>query len=206
MKKIIILLFIFTQTLFAQQTIQGDYGFHRQEMVGGFHFEGNKFQFFYSYGAIDRTASGTFSTKGDSLFLKSDKVPFKDFTVTKQLKSAKGYHLKFVDKNKYLVQGVKCIFIYEGSKSHTEVSNEKGEVFVDLPKVDRIFAMHTLFEDVLTTIKDEKSMNNNFTIKLNSSLEKVSFKGVDFHILDENILTCLPNYFMNMENIRFVKQ
>jgi hypothetical protein len=35
---------------------------------------------------------------------------------------------------------------------------------------------------------------------------QVSFKGIDFLITDDKTITCLPNYFMPMDGIKFVKQ
>ncbi|MES2794595.1 MAG: hypothetical protein V4683_01450 [Bacteroidota bacterium] len=191
----------------CQNTIVGEYSFHRQEMVAGFLFEKTgKFQFFYSYGAVDRTATGSFTVKNDSLFLKSDKLAGKDFTIKSEAKKGKGYSIKVEDKNSYLVRGVRCIFFYDNGKAMEGVTDDKGEFKTDLAKVDKIYLMHPLFEDVPSQIKDEKNTNNNFVVSLNPSLGQVSFKGINFHIKDKNTITCLPNYFMNLENIKFVKQ
>jgi hypothetical protein len=191
----------------SQNTIDGEYSFHRQEMVAGFLFEKTgKFEFFYSYGAVDRNATGSFTVKNDSLFLKSDKIAGKDFTIKSETKKGKGYSIKVVDKNSYLVRGVRCIFFYDNGKAIEEVTDENGEYKTDLTKVDKIYLMHPMFEDVPSQIKDEKNNNNNFVVSLNPSLGQVSFKGINFHILDKKSITCLPNYFMNLENIKFVKQ
>jgi hypothetical protein len=50
--------------------IEGEYYFRRQEMIAVFKFSvTGKFDFFHSYGAIDRNASGTFTIDGDTLKL-----------------------------------------------------------------------------------------------------------------------------------------
>ena len=99
---IILLQLINTMTI-AQTTIQGEYNFHRQEMVAGFNFspEG-KFNFFFSYGAFDRTATGTFLVKDDTIKLKSSKEAGKDFKISNQSKTGTGYSIKFINDNKYL--------------------------------------------------------------------------------------------------------
>lgn len=80
-------------------------------MVAGFNFSADgKFQFFYSYGALDRNATGTFFVEGDTLKIKSDKELGKDFTIINQSKQAKGYILIFDDPNKYLLKDILCIF------------------------------------------------------------------------------------------------
>ena len=95
----------------AQLQVHGDYAFHRQEMVAGFHFspEG-KFNFFFSYGAVDRIASGTFVVEDSMLKLKSDKEAGKDFTIKSQSKAGRGYVIKFEDPNKYLLSHIRCSF------------------------------------------------------------------------------------------------
>jgi len=189
----------------SQAVIQGEYYFRRHEMVAGFNFSGDgKFEFFYSYGAVDRTATGTFSVEGDSLKLKSNKEGGKDFTTTKQSKQGSGYMIKFEHPNKYLLKYIVCIFFVNGKQ--TEVyTDDNGVAKTDIPQCDKIYVQHTLYPDIVTLIKDETNTNNNFTLTLNPSLEQVSFKGIDFKIVNDKEFTCLPNYFMPLEGIDFIK-
>lgn len=190
----------------SQQKIEGEYYYRKMEMASGFNFTaGGKFEFFFSYGAVDRNATGTFSVAGNTLHLKSDKEAGKDFTVTSQSKQGKGYALAFKDANAYLLRDILCIFIVDG-QSKREYSNDSGEVKMDLSHCDTIYVQHTLFPDAVTLIKDKANDNNHFTIKLNPSLEQVSFKGIDFKIENSKTLTCLPNYLLPMENIKFIKE
>lgn len=189
----------------SQISIKGEYYFRKMEMVAGFNFsDDGKFQFFYSYGAVDRTATGTFSVAGDTLKLRSDKQEGKDFTITSQNKGTSGYHLKFNHPNKYLVKNIVCIFIVNGSQQEA-YSDENGDVRVDLPHCDTIYAVHELFPDIPTLVKDDKNENHVFTLNLEPSLEQVSFKGIDFKILSDSEISCLPNYLMGMPDIKFTK-
>lgn len=190
----------------SQLTIQGEYIFNRQEMVTGFNFMAyGKFDFFFSYGASDRTATGTFSVEGNTIKLKSDKEPGKDFTITSQLKAGTGYSIKFKDDNKYLLTNIRCSF-FIGSERHDEFTDENGEIKVVYPHCDKIFVFHALFPDMVTLVKDENNENNQFTLTLNPSLAQVSFKGVDFKIENDSTISCIPNYLMMLENIKFKKQ
>jgi hypothetical protein len=190
----------------SQTTILGEYYFRKQEMVAGFNFSADgKFQFFYSYGAIDRNATGTFTLEGGMLKLKSDKAGGKDFTIKDQSKQTNGYTLIFVNPNPFLVKDILCIFFVNG-KEQAEYTNSKGEVHLDITHCDSIYAQHPLFPDILTLIKDSKNDNNKFTLTLNPSLEQVSFKGIDFKIVSDKLITCIPNYLMDMPGIEFVKQ
>jgi hypothetical protein len=190
----------------SQTTIVGEYYFRKMEMASGFNFsKDGKFQFFYTYGAVDRTASGSFIVEGDTLKLKSDKKPGKDFTITSQSKLGNGYSLTFKDPNQYLLKNIVCIFIVNG-KQQEAYSDSNGEVHVDLAHCDSIYVLHNLYPDVPTLVKDEKNNNTRFTLQLNPSLEQVSFKGIDFKIVNIKTITCLNNYFMDASDITFIKQ
>jgi len=207
MKKFIIVLLTFIQVqVMAQPKIQGEYYFSRHEMIAGFNFsEDGKFQFYYSYGAVDRNATGTFSVEGDVLILKSDKVAGHDFTIKQQLKQGNGYTLVFEHPNKYLLNDIRCIFFIDGIQQEA-YSDSNGEVHVDLNRCDSIYAQHLLFPDILTLVKKMRNDNNWFNLSLNPSLEQVSFKGIDFKIVDSKTITCLPNYLINISDIEFTKQ
>lgn len=189
----------------SQPAVQGEYYFNRQEMTAGFNFTADgKFQFFYSYGAVDRNATGSFSVEGETLKLKSDKVAGKDFTVKTQSKQSNGYSIEFKDANPFLLKNILCIFLNKG-KQQVAYSDDEGIANMHLSNCDTIYVLHPLFPDIPTLIKDEKNDNNKFELNLNPTLAQVSFKGIDFKIVSEKEITCLSNYFMEMEKIKFVK-
>ena len=190
----------------AQKTVVGEYYFRKMEMVAGLNFsEDGKFQFFYSYGAVDRNATGSFSVEKDTLKLRSDKEPGKDFTIINQSKQPGGYSITFKHANNYLLKNIQCIFIVDG-KQQEAYSDDKGEVHADLLRCDTIYVIHSLYPDIPTLVKSKENDNNNFTLTLNPSLEQVSFKGIDFKIVDDKTISCLSNYFMDAADIEFSKQ
>lgn len=176
-----------------------------REMAGGFKFETNgQFEFFYSYGAVDRMADGSFTIEGNKIVLKSSKEPGKDFTVTKQsIDATKGFTIKITAPNEYLAAYVKCIVV-NGEEKIEFNSDNKGWIKINAAKADKIYLQHQLYPDIVTLVKDSLNNNTHFEVLLNQSLEKVSFKGIDLTI-NGDTLTMLPNYFMPYENIRFVK-
>jgi hypothetical protein len=176
------------------------------EMAAGFNFsKDGKFQFFYTYGAVDRTATGSFKVDGDKLILKSDKKPGKDFTITSQSKKESGYDIRFEHSNKYLLKNITCIFV-TGGKQQEKYSDEAGIVHSDLTHCDTIYVVHNLFPDVPTLIKDEKNENDQFVLSLNLSLEQVSFKDIYLKIVNSKTLQCVNNYFMDASDTKFIKQ
>lgn len=190
----------------AQSPVSGSYQFHRQEMVAGFKFSADwKFEFFYSYGAVDRFATGSFSISGDTLHLRSDKEPGRDFTIKSQSKEGSGYRIQFEDANKYLLSNIRCSF-FIGTERKDEYTDQNGLVETDIPLCDKIYVYHELFPDMVTIVKDEKNNSNRFTLTLNPSLGQVSFKGIDFKIEENRLVPWMPNYIFPMEKVEFIKQ
>ncbi|MBK9485381.1 MAG: hypothetical protein IPO01_09260 [Chitinophagaceae bacterium] len=190
----------------SQTKILGEYAFRKTEMIAGFNFTAaGTFQFFFSYGAVDRSAAGTFTVEGNTIKLTSNKEAGKDFTVTAQSKDATGYTINFTHANKYLLQNIYCVFFVNGEKQEA-VTDNKGEIHVDLAHCDSIYAKHLLFPDIVTLVKDAGNKNNRFTLALNPSLEQLSFKGIDLTIENDGSLSWLPNYFLEMSGVKFIKQ
>jgi len=187
-----------------KQNIQGEYYFRQTEMAAGFKFtEDGQFQFFFTYGAVDRSAAGTFSVEGNMVKLKSEKEPGKDFTVNREFRQGEGYHLAFTNANSMMVENIRC-FVLVGDKREEAVTDSQGRIQLDIPHCDSIYVQHLLFPDIVTLVKSPENLNNHFELSLNPSLEQVSFKGIDFTIEEDGSLSCLPNYFMLMPGIRFL--
>lgn len=188
-----------------QTSLQGEYFFRKTEMVAGFYFSAEAtFQFFFSYGAVDRRATGTFTIEGNLVKLKSNKEPGKDFTITEQSKSDGGYSIRFSHPNAYLCEHIRCLF-FTGDTPTEAFSDRNGMVQIDLANCDRIYAQHLLYPDIATAIKDVGNSNNRFICSLNPSLEQLSFTGIDLTIKDDGSLSWLPNYFLAMPGVSFTK-
>jgi len=204
-KSIFLLLLSINLQAMSQTKILGEYFFRQTEMVAGFNFSAaGTFRFYLSYGAVDRSATGTFLVEGNTIKLKSNKEAGKDFTINEQSKKGSGYTIRFTDPNKYLLQNIVCIFFVDGEKQEL-LSDSKGEVHSNLPRCDSIYVKHLLYPDIVTLVKDAANDNNNFSLALNPSLEQVSFKGIDLKIENDHTISCLPNYFLDMPAIKFVK-
>lgn len=190
----------------SQPKLEGTYFFRKTELVAGFHFsaDGN-FQFFFSYGAVDRNASGSFTVEDNTVKLKSDKEPGKDFTVVSESKEPAGYLVQFNHPSSYLAEHVRCLFYTDDTVTEA-FADRNGKLYVDLENCGSIYAQHLLYPDIVTLIKDVNNDNNRFTCSLNPSLEQLSFKGIDLTIEENHSLSWLPNYFLSMPGVRFTKE
>lgn len=189
-----------------QVKLEGEYFFRKTEMVAGFYFSADgSFQFFFSYGAVDRCATGTFSVAGNTVKLQSKKEAGKDFAVTEQSTGGAGYSIQFNHPHAYLCENIRCLF-FTGDTPTEAMTDRNGKAAVDLVNCDRIYAQHLLYPDIVTQIKDANNTNNHFTCSLNPSLEQLSFTGIDLTIEDDGSLSWLPNYFLAMPGVRFTKK
>ena len=144
----------------AQAPVLGEYYFRRQEMVAGFNFSADgKFQFFYSYGAVDRNAIGTFLVHGDTLQLKSDKLAGKDFTIKNQSKQKLGFSIQFEEANKYLLKDILCICFIDG-KEQKAFSDENGKVQMALEHCDSVCVQNPFYPDIMIFIKNSENDSN----------------------------------------------
>jgi len=189
----------------TKNTFSGEYhlvGVH--EMASGFNFtpEG-KYEFYYVYGAMDRVSSGTYSIEGETIKLKSNKVPGQDFNITNQKKQDNGYTIRVSDPNTILANNVHCIY-YVNGEQYDEYTDNSGVIRIQQDNCEKIYIRHGLYLDIPMLIKDETNSNNYFEVTLKPSLQEVSFQGIDFFI-KEDMITCLPNYFMPIDDIRFEK-
>ena len=117
-------------------TLDGVYALRGvQDLAAAFKFTPDgRFEFFYAYGASDRNATGTYTIEGDTIKLKSDKEPGKDFKIDAQRKQGKGYTIKVNDANKNYLSYVSC-FYFVGETRELVAANNEGIIHIDLPEV-----------------------------------------------------------------------
>ena len=182
--------------------LNGEYslqGIH--DMAAGFRFTPDgKFEFFYIYGASDRNATGTYTIEGDTVKLKSDKEPGKDFKIDSQSKKGKGYTIKVTPPNEYLLRNILC-FYFDGEAPNATPTNSaetdsKGIIHLDITSVDSIYLRHEIFPDIPTLIKDKDNANNYFellTYKIISSKSKLLQEIVLDVMLNTMTIELSPN-------------
>ncbi|MFT3681206.1 MAG: hypothetical protein QM791_13100 [Ferruginibacter sp.] len=187
------------------QRITGNYALRGvQDMAAGFQFQADSFKFYCYYGAVDRFAEGTFTINGDTIVLKSSKEPGKDFTILKKEKAPTQFTVKVIEPNEFLAKYVMAIVV-TGEKQEAFYPGKDGLIKVEAGNTSKIYLKHELYPDIPTLIRDE---NEDFTyveVKLNESLQQLSFKGIDLFIKEDDELTWYPNYFIAAQNVRFIK-
>ena len=95
----------------AQKNIIGEYSLEGvMEIASGFELKADSsFEFFFSYGALDRYGSGRWSIKNDSIILNSKPYPGKDFKLVNSVASSHKFStIKIENSNTYLYRLVYC--------------------------------------------------------------------------------------------------
>lgn len=201
----IVILIVFQNVLNAQSGISGVYEFHKTEMTAAFRFmEAGTFEFFYSYGASDRNASGKYEIKDQTILLQSDKVAGKDFTIGIQSKKTSNTMIQVKSPHTFLLSGVVAICVNEGFQTIETRSDNDGKINMEGQKCEKIYLNHVYFPDVPTLIKDSGNTNTYFEVTPLESLAAFSFTGINLTKSGEDLL-CLPNVLFPFENNTFKK-
>ena len=144
-----ILLFTCTTGMYAQD-LTGEYYLEGvMETASGFQINADSgFQFFFSYGALDRSGKGKWKMLNDStIILNSDKRPPLDFKLEKQTSTAeKSITIQIDDKNKNILRYVQGFIKFGLTEKPFEV-NTGGIVKLENQEIDSIGLIFTLCPD-----------------------------------------------------------
>ena len=173
-------------------------------MVAGFHFtpEG-KFSFYYSYGAVDREATGTYVLENGIVHLLSDKPAGKDFRVV-QKKSGSHYRIQVLNEPTHMDAAIVARYTANGDTLQA-VSDGKGLILLPENDCGNIWLQHRFFPDILSLIKAESDTERDFQVAMSPDFYAVSFKGIELRV-EADTLHCPANYVMPIEDLRFVKR
>ena len=124
----------------AQSKITGAYYLRGvMETASGFLLKPDStFEFFFSYGAIDRYGSGRWSLSGDKIIFNSSKKPGQDFKMITGKKANNNFiTVKIIDSNTYLLNHVYAALQFADT-TLGNVSDEKGEIKISKKDAEKI--------------------------------------------------------------------
>jgi hypothetical protein len=147
------------------------------ETASGFKLNEDKtFQFFFTYGALDRYGTGIWSATHDSLIvLNSKPYPGSDFKMTGQVKDAqKQITIRLDEKNPVIFSLTYCRIIGKGTGSEIRFSKEGTATFPMQP-VDTIQLYSELCGERISGFAVAADANN-FTFRIQPWITEVFFK------------------------------
>lgn len=100
------------------------------EVASGFKLTADSsFEFFFSYGALDRTGKGKWSVHNDRLVLNSEPWKGSDFKFLDGRKSTQpGYSIEIVEKNKMILPYFDCV-LKKGVQVEQKTVSQEGMAF-----------------------------------------------------------------------------
>lgn len=160
----------FFNTAYAQMEVKeiaGEYYLEGvMEVASGFQLRDDQtFEFFFSYGALDRTGKGTWQVLGNNIVLNSEAWPGTDFKLEKQeRRRQKEIVIQVNDKNKMLLGNIGGI-VTGGGKVQELQSDNDGIISFAAQTPDTISLYHQFYSDSLSVfpVTDPKANYFEFT-------------------------------------------
>lgn len=148
------------------------------------------FDFFFSYGALDRYGKGTWTVNDKKIIFNSKPKPARDFTMrTSKAATGKATTVKMVDINPALAAYIDCSVKSNGT-SLVEPINRNGEISFPLTSVDTILLQLQFCPEKISVfpVADKKHTYFEFTFEpwifeyffenFSLSIEKDELKGM----------------------------
>jgi hypothetical protein len=168
----------------SAQDLAGEYSLRGFREVGsGLRLNADHtFEFYYTYGASDRRAVGTWSLDSGSVVLQGSKRKGHDFDLKSRAREGgSGKVIRISDPNTFLQQSVVC-FAYTERDTLIEETDSDGIARFAADGIRRIELVHGLFPDEPTAIDCSHDPSSYFEFTLNPSLGEVVFDGVEVKV------------------------
>jgi len=165
-----------------------------REVGSGFRFNADKtFNFFFSYGAIDRESTGTWEQMGDSIILNSPKKPATDFEMTTAKQAGKKeVTIRVKDSNTMILGYIYCRIETTDGRILEANSNQQGIITFEKVPVKSISLLHELWPDRLSQFDIIDPAHNSFEFTIRPSIVNVEFKDLTLYIQDGGLFGAHP--------------
>jgi hypothetical protein len=132
------------------------------ETASGFKLnEDSSFQFFFSYGALDRMGEGTWSVQGDSIVLNSRKKPSHDFALLNSRSVSKdSINIWVINSNQMVSRHLYCIIRGGGREQQGHFGND-GMIRFEQQPVESI-ELHFRFCPEKTSVFTIEAKEHNY--------------------------------------------
>lgn len=172
----------------------------RKSMIGEYYLTGvrevgsgiklnadSTFEFFFSYGALDRFGKGTWNVQDNQLVLNSAARPPKDFAlVTSRKEPGDGLLIRIVDPNKQLLHYVECA-IKNGADVRRNETNTDGLARFSESTAEAISLRFQLCPDRYSVFTIDKPDHNYFEFRFEPWIVEVFFENIEYRLIDGNL-------------------
>lgn len=191
-KKITFILFLIIafSTMEAQQTIQtvtGEYYLKGiMETASGFKLnEDSTFDFFFSYGALDRTGSGKWQQQGNQVIFSSINNKQKEFSLlNSKIEANDKVTIRIMDANPSLRSHVYAVLVSGDTKTEG-MTNSKGEIIFSRQEVDHIQLVLEFCPEKTFIFNNSLKLHNYFEFKIEKGIMEVFFDQLTLTLNEE---------------------
>ena len=155
------------------------------ETATGFMFHENRtFEFYYIYGALERSATGNWAAKGDTIVLNNISNPPLDFKLIHAGNKAEGKTTVLVKcPNPVFVSNIYCMFEFKDTVYYAE-TDQSGIAEVDRKFPLKIELVHGFFPE-RSSVFTVTGKNNYFEFEIEPWIADVEFR--DFILVQEDV-------------------
>jgi hypothetical protein len=187
---------LLAQNMQAQLTVSplGEYYLQGEmEMAGGFKLDSNgRFQFFYSYGALDRQASGTWEKEGDSLILNSEPKGVQDFLLTGSKKNLGNQMTLLISGAPPQLLTYISARVKSKGKEFSAAANDKGQIVLPVGQADSIVLQFQWCPEKASRFAVSNIGHNHFSFRMLPTITDVVFDRFTLAITSQEIFGPLP--------------
>ncbi len=145
------------------------------------------FEFFFSYGAVDRSGTGKWIKRHDTIILNSRPRPALDFALTESRKTTDSFiTIKIADKNTMLLSYVECV-LNTGAGPQQLTTDHEGIARFPLSAVDSVALLFTLCPDRISSFHPAGG-HNYFEFRFEPWIAEVFFDHLSL-LFERNKLT-----------------
>ena len=158
-----------------------------REMASAFLLKaGGEFEFYFSYGALDRFGKGKWELKDDHLFFNSAPKPASDFTLIESNKSAENFiNIKIKEGNPVLLHNVFCSLDNGGT---WEQMSQYGDVQFPMQEIKSISLILEFCGERFSTIPVTTKDHNEFVFQFEPSIMEVFFSDFSLSVIGEGLI------------------
>lgn len=171
------------------QTVVGEYYLRGvMETASGFKLNADStFEFFFSYGALDRGGAGTWKQKGERISFSSSKMKRKDFAlINSSVAENDKITIQIKDANPSLRSHVYAL-LKSGDKQSQEFTDKNGGIIFPKQAVDTLTLILEFCPEKAFVFINENKAHNYFEFRFEKDIMEVFFDNLQLRITDEGM-------------------
>ena len=174
------------------------------ETASGFKLEADStFQFFFSYGALDRDGKGKWSIKNDHIVFNSAARPGNDFAlVSSKQTNGDSITIKIIDSSGFFLSHVYCM-IQSGKKKAEAISNQQGIISFPEQAIDSLSLVFEFCAERSSVFSIKDPSHNYFEFRFEPWVMEVFFKDYSLHINGNDLEG--PHPLLTGKSYQFIK-